>query len=59
MQPGEHALFLPACVRVTGDQSPAQCQMITKCGEWYELTYLLLSRAYFPCIQDRLQEPRT
>jgi hypothetical protein len=33
--------------------------MITKCGERYELAYLLLSRAYLPCIQDRLQEPGT
>src|ERR1043166_2438104 len=59
MQPGAHALFFPACIRVTGNQSPAQCQMITECGERYEFAYLLLSRAYLPCIQDGLQEPGT
>ena len=59
MQPGEHALFFPACVRVIGDQSTTQGEMIAKCGERYEFAHLLLSRAYLPCIQHRLQEPGT
>src|SRR5262245_46843463 len=59
LQPGEHARFVPAGVRVTGHQSAAQCQVITKRGERYELAYLLLSCANCPCIQDRLQEPGT
>jgi hypothetical protein len=59
MQPGEHALFLPACIRVTGDQSTTQGEMIAKGRERYEFTHLLLSRAYLPGIQDGLQEPGT
>jgi hypothetical protein len=59
VQPGEHTLFFPACVWVTGDESPAQGQMITKRYERYELTDLLLSCAYLPCIQAWMQKPGT